>query len=138
EHLFRLFGTRDVHHTWDADAKAPVPTDKLGPDRVTVGYFASAPYELFDPGHADISAAMHEHQVETIPTGRADEAIGLYSETHSSQWAGITAPVGDVQAAIVRGERPVSDWDGAITEWRDAGGAQIGEEFAQAWEESNS
>lgn len=137
EYLYLKFGEEGTHWTWDEELSAPVGNQAISSERINVSYFASAPYELFDPGDQDVTEAMHAHQVETIGAGLRNAAASLYSSTDDQVGATLTANVDDVANNVIQGRASLSDWDTAVDEWRAGGGDTIRGELEQAHAEVN-
>lgn len=135
EYLYLKFGTEGTHWKWNEDLQAPVGNQKISDERINVSYFASAPYELFDPGDQDVTAAMHEHQVATIPSGMRNASTGLYSATAEKQWSTLKANADDVANNVLQERATLADWDAAVDEWRATGGDAVRGEYEQAFAE---
>lgn len=137
EYLFLKFGERGVHHTWDATTSAPIPTDALATQRFHASTLASRPFELFDPGHTDVTEAMYDHQVETIPTGMRDDAASLWSPTSDERSAAVHTAAYDAADNLIQGRLDASGWADVVSEWRAAGGDQMRAEFEASFAEQN-
>lgn len=137
EYLYMKFGTEGTHWDWDDELQSPVSNQKLSTERINVSYFASAPYELFDPGDRETTEAMYQHQAETIPTGMRNPAASLYSPTNDEQGPSLTAMIDDVGYQVIQGRATLDDWDGAVAEWKSGGGDTIRGEYEESFADLN-
>lgn len=87
---------------------------------------------LFTPGQDELTKAQHEYLTATIPTGVANAAQGLYSETYVSKNASYAKPIADTQRSVMLGEKPMSEWDAFVAKWKSEVGDKIAGEFAEA------
>ncbi|TDC85628.1 extracellular solute-binding protein [Micromonospora sp. KC606] len=131
EYELANYGVEGVHYT--KNASGIVPTALAGAENNTnlpVKYIGVAPAVLYLPGQPEAARAVHEWEKAVLPKSVADPAVGLRSATQSTKAAELNRIVGDAVSAIVFGRKPVSAWKDAVTQWRQAGGDKLAEEFA--------
>lgn len=113
----------------------PVPTKSSVADFPQgLLYCGSQQYNaLYVPGDQNTVKAMHHYLADVLDGGVKDPSQGLYSETAVTKGATATQDIQNVQADIIQGRRPVSDWDSAVSEWRKKAGDAIAAEYAKAF-----
>jgi putative aldouronate transport system substrate-binding protein len=72
---------------------------------------------------------MNADEVAMLPFGTYDATLGVFSQTDSTKAVPLSAAFQSVMVDIVAGRRPVSDYDQAISDWRNNGGDQIRKEY---------
>lgn len=129
EHYFRTFGEEGVDHTINGDGD-PVKT-KTGIANIAlpIGYFSDAPRALYQPGRPQDVDLQHEYQSKVIPTGLANPAEGLFSNTHATKNTPADKTFLDGLWQIVLGRQPESDLDGLIKAWRTEAGDGMRREY---------
>ncbi len=135
EYQLIKFGVEGEHFGWDETLRAPLINTNYGEQKIDVGYLASAPYELFDPGHPEATREMYRHQQETIPTGFTDASIGLYSETFDKSGIALNQAVDDTGNNVIQGRAGLDAWDKAVAAWKAAGGDRMRTEYEQGYAE---
>ncbi|GAB3769090.1 extracellular solute-binding protein [Microlunatus parietis] len=135
EYLFVRYGIEGHNFTWE-DGE-PVST-KSGMDerRVPAAYLAAAPAVLYLPGLPDDTRRAHAYQERTVPNGKPDPTLGLFSNAASERGAGLDRNLAALQAEIIKGDAPVADWDAAVARWRSDGGDEIRGEYEQAYQKA--
>ena len=139
EWAFLNYGSRDVHHTLDAEGN-PVLTQQ-GVSELTVPwkYLTATKPELYDAKRSEEYArATQASQQALAAAGIPDPSVGLYSPT---QARGGVQLANDFHAGvidIVLNRRPYSDLPGLVQEWRSKGGDRIRAEYEQAYAEANA
>ncbi|MFC7619316.1 extracellular solute-binding protein [Microlunatus sp. GCM10028923] len=132
EYLFVRYGIEGHNFTWE-DAE-PVST-KAGMDerRVPASYLAAAPAVLYLPGLPDDTRRAHAYQERTVPNGKQDPTLGLFSNAASERGGALERDLLALQAEIIKGDAPVTDWDAGVARWRSGGGDEIRAEYEQAF-----
>jgi len=87
---------------------------------------------LFVPGQEETVRKQHAYLSEVIPDGVSNPTSGLYSATETGKGASWSKRMGDMQAEVLRGARPMSDWETLAAEWK----AQVGDTMAQEYAEA--
>ncbi|HIT75089.1 MAG TPA: extracellular solute-binding protein [Candidatus Avipropionibacterium avicola] len=87
---------------------------------------------LFTPGEKESVDAQREHLERTLPDGRDDASLGLYSETAVSKAPTMSSALNDLQREILQGTKPMSEWDDMVKRWKDQVGAKMAAEFEEA------
>ncbi|MET7335174.1 extracellular solute-binding protein [Nonomuraea sp. NPDC005650] len=131
------YGVAGVHFTTGADGD-PLPTAlaTTGGENKTnlpLQYIAAAPYVLYLPGNPDATRRSHQAQQEIVPIGVGDPSYGLVSPTQAAKGTKLNQQIIDVTNAIIAGKRPVSDWRGAVSQWKSQGGDAIAKELAEQY-----
>lgn len=93
---------------------------------------------LYVPGNKSVVTAAHEYLKRTIPTGVPDHRVGLYSDTERTKGTPEIVKLNNLQADIVQGRKPVSDFVGAVAKWKTTVGDAIAAEYEQAFDKANS
>ncbi len=96
-------------------------------------YIGTAPSVLYLPGYPDVAKSVHEWQKATLPRSVRSPSTGLRSATDASRSAQLNQIIGDGVAAIAFGRKPLSAWPDVVTQWRQAGGDRVAEEFAEEY-----
>ncbi|TDC42576.1 extracellular solute-binding protein [Micromonospora sp. KC213] len=131
EYELATFGVEGVHYTKNANGIAPSALAGVENNtNLPVKYIGVAPAVLYLPGHPEAARAVHEWEKAVLPSSVADPAVGLRSATQSSKGAELNRIVGDAVSAIVFGRKPLSAWQDAVIQWRQAGGDKLAEELA--------
>lgn len=131
EHLFKTFGLEGVHHT--LDGSDPVLTEKgRSETALSLTYLSEGPYIVYQAGAPDVTQAQFDAMSATVPTGTANAALGLFSQTQSRKGGQINGALDDLQADILQGRQPVSAWDDGVASWKSGGGDKIRDELQKA------
>ncbi|MEV6964254.1 extracellular solute-binding protein [Hamadaea sp. NPDC051192] len=135
EHRTRLYGLPD----WDFSLKGTDPiTTATGKSEVTVPtlYIGACPVVHYAPGFPDITKTEYEGEQAGLSNAVAWPLAGLYSATDQSQGAVLDKKMLDLQADIITGRKPLSDWDEGVSTWKKTYGDKIRGEYADAWQKS--
>jgi len=135
EYLIRKWGAAGVDYTiknGNVTLTTKGAADAIG----GIGYIADAPWAIYEPGYPGDTKKEHAYQVKAVPMTVANPTIGLYSNTNSTQGAKLGVLITNAQQDILQGRKPVSAWDGIMTQWRQQGGDTIRKEFEQAFAKS--
>lgn len=126
------YGVEGEHYTF-SDGN-PVPTEKAAGTKVRPIQYVGSQLNslLYMAGQSDVVKRQHAYLSEVMPTGVQDASYGLYSDTAVSSGATANLKVLDAQREIIQRRRPLSDWDGVVSEWRSAAGDKMREEFQAA------
>src|SRR5690606_31952017 len=131
EHLTVQYGVQGVDYTLNGTDMVQTPAgvknvlslvSLVCPPRV--GYYPN------DPG---VIKAWHAHMKQMAVTNpTAHPALYRSSATESSKGTALTRQISSTYNDILQARRPVSDWAGAVAEWRSGGGDQIRGELEEA------
>jgi len=134
EYLYRLYGEEGVDHTVSAEGD-PVLT-KTGTTNtvIPVRYLSDAPYAIYQPGRPQDADVQHAYQSKMIPTGIANPAVGLYSDTYASKNAGADTDFLNACYEIVQGRQPFAALDDAISKWRKQAGDGMRNEYQEQFQ----
>ncbi|MFC7624586.1 extracellular solute-binding protein [Microlunatus sp. GCM10028923] len=135
EYLLNKYGQEGVHHKIK-DGNPVLLDEHKGEFGLGHIYLSGSPSVFYYPGSAEISREPQEHQRRMLPDAVADPTVGLYSETGSRNLAGILATVQSLEADIVGGRRPVSDWSAEIDGLVKGNLQQIQDEYNQGYEQA--
>lgn len=129
----RLYGVEGEHFTFN-DKGAPVQNEQGKAQReIALSYLASVPYDFFVPGHDEVVKRFHQDQLDTLPTGKASAANGLYSATADSKGATLNRALNDVINDIIQGRKKLADFDTALATWKSGGGDTIRGEYEESY-----
>lgn len=136
EHLYKTFGAKDVHY--ELQGTDPVLTERGKIETpLSLGYLAEGPWPLYAPGKADAVRLEYDVMKSMVPTGVANPAHGLFSQTQSRKGLQLTGVLQSLESDILQGRKPVSDWAGAVATWKKNGGDTIRDELQQALDVRN-
>lgn len=131
EHLTVQYGKEGVDYTLRGTDMVQTPSgvqnvlslvSLVCPPRV--GYF---------PNDPAVITAWHGHMKQMAATNPTQNpALYRYSATESTKGTGLTRQISSTFNDILQGRRPVSEWAGAVAEWRSGGGDQIRGELEEA------
>ncbi|HEX3815695.1 MAG TPA: extracellular solute-binding protein [Mycobacteriales bacterium] len=132
EYLFRKYGTKGADYTL---TKSDPEYTKKGVSETGIGlqYICDAPMALYLGGHPEVAQKQFKSQTAVIPRAINDASYGLYSQTQSRKQTQINGVLTDLTGQILRGEKPVSAWDDAVSTWRSTGGDQMRGELEKAF-----
>jgi len=136
EYLVANYGEEGVGYTFDGSD--PVLTDTGNAERFasqSLGYVTSGAMNvLYVPGQPEFVKQMHGFASTVLANSYFNPTIGLYSPTNAAA-AGLNAgnKMGTVMQDIMYGRQPVSAWDAAVQEWRQAAGDKVRGEYEQAF-----
>jgi putative aldouronate transport system substrate-binding protein len=127
------YGVEGADYKLD-DKANPVPTDRGLPDAAYVPwrYLGSRPYVLYDPTVPNYAQTAQADEKDAAPYGIPNATNGLYSPTATSSGVTLGQRVDDGVSEIIKGLRPVSDFDQLARDWVTAGGDKIRSEYQQA------
>jgi len=92
-------------------------------------YICNAPEIINVPGKEQETRHAFEVQEALLKKGVTNPSLGYASATADRVSSKITQDLHDVRTGVVTGRLSMSDWDAAVTKWRDGGGAKIAEEL---------
>lgn len=135
EHLFRMYGLPDVHHT--ISAAGPVKTE-LGTTQVAlpVTYLTDAPPVVYEGAATDLTQRKYAFKKEAIAVKSPDPTVGLFSDTFARTGARLMKNIDDVKNSILAGREPLSAWDDAVSQWRREGGDAVRREYEEAFQKN--
>lgn len=134
EHLFNAFGLPDVHHV--LNGTDPQLTE-LGRSetKLSLTYLGQGPYTIHHPGYPHSGQAVFDAMSASVPSGLANPALGLFSDTLSRKGSQLSGALADAETDILTGRSPVSSWTDAVATWKSDGGDAIREELQMALDE---
>ncbi|WP_157987740.1 extracellular solute-binding protein [Jiangella endophytica] len=135
EYLLNKYGEEGVHHELQ-DGNPVLLDERKGEYGLGHIYLAASPTVFYYPGSAEISREPQDHQRSMLPDAVPDPTVGLYSETGSRSFAGIVQDVEALEADIIGGRRPVSEWTSEIEAVLAGGLQSILDEYNEAYEQS--
>jgi putative aldouronate transport system substrate-binding protein len=127
------FGIEGTDFTLD-DKGNPKLTERGLPDAgyVPWRYFASRPYVHYDPSLPDYAQNLQTDEKNEAPYGIEDPTSGFYSPAGATTGVPLNQKFADGISEIVKGSRPMSDYDVLVKEWVSSGGDKIRSEYQQA------
>ncbi|WP_432102089.1 extracellular solute-binding protein [Streptomyces sp. bgisy091] len=128
EYLFLKFGAEGRHHVMK-DGNPELTRTGRKEQAVPLQYITDSPYALYTPEGRHIAEEWHAFCAEFLRKPYQEPVIGLYSATASRQGPVIDKEIQDTRIGILSGRTPLSQWKGAVREWRQAGGDRIRTEF---------
>ena len=133
EDLLLTAGIKDVDYTLD-DRGNPVLTDRGNADANNVPwkYTLQHPQVMYIADLPAYAQAAHTAEQLLIPLGVTDPTLGAYSPAQGAQGTLLQKRFMDDLTELLSGQRPVSDYDQLVQDWRDGGGNQIRSELQQA------
>jgi putative aldouronate transport system substrate-binding protein len=133
EQLLQRFGIEDADYTLTPGGN-PVPVSGgYASNPLPFIYMCRGPAVAYTPTRSrDFAQLTHDAESTELPIGIVDPTNGGYSQTNGSQGASLRQTIADAINDIVAGRRPLSDWDGVVTDWRAKGGDKIRDEFQRA------
>lgn len=117
---------------WTRNDRGDLVTTQRGPADSTFLAVRFGPHSydpLYNPGTPDYATAMNADEVAMLPVGTYDATMGVFSQTDATRSVPLSAAFQSVMVDIVAGRRPISDYDKAISDWRNNGGDQIRSEY---------
>ncbi|OYN91091.1 extracellular solute-binding protein [Parenemella sanctibonifatiensis] len=130
EHLQRKFGEEGTDHTWEAGG--PELTEEGQRNLMDFQYIVDSPL-ILGPGDEESVRMRHQWYTDITKNLIYDDSIGLVSETANNDGGPLTTAISDAAKAVMFDRGPVEDYDKAIDDWNNRGGAQIAEEYAEAY-----
>lgn len=134
EYLLNKYGLEGRHY--ELKGSDPIPTARATEVNIGSLYLSDTARVIYSPGREDTVKAAWEHQRTVTEKSVSDPTYGLYSETASRKQNSLGGELADVEADIIHGRRPVSDWTAAAKKYLDDGGQQMITEYQQAYEAS--
>jgi putative aldouronate transport system substrate-binding protein len=134
EALMLSYGVKDQDYTLDEQGN-PKPTGPEGIARagyVPWRYLSQHPWATYQAGLPGFAKASFDAEHATIPLGIDDPTNGFYSGTQYSKGNVADIAFNDGVRAIELGQRPFSDYDSLVAEWRRAAGDEIRKEYTDA------
>ena len=131
EYLYRLYGQEGVDHRVSAEGEPVLTKSGATNTVVPIRYLSDAPYAIYQPGRPQDAEVQHAYQSRLIPTGIANPAVGLYSNTYATKNAGADTDFLNACYEIVQGRQPFATLDDAITKWRNQAGDGMRKEYEE-------
>ena len=134
------YGVKGTDFEFDELGNPVLTTRGKAEQTIALGwqYLALPMPVLFDPNDADFVTATYEDEQTMVPLMIADPTIGLYSETDLSTTGTLSTKFFGGIGEIVMGQRPLTDLDQLLRDWRGSGGDQMRNEYQQAYAASRS
>jgi putative aldouronate transport system substrate-binding protein len=134
------YGVQGTDFEFDELGNPVLTTRGKAEQTIAVGwqYLALPMPVLFNPNDADFVKATYEDEQTMVPLMIQDPTIGLYSETDISMTGTLTTKFFGGIDEIVMGQRPLTDLDQLLKDWRSAGGDQMRNEYQQAYAAAKS
>jgi putative aldouronate transport system substrate-binding protein len=133
EDLLLTAGIPGTDYELDSNGN-PVLTDRGNADanQVPWKYVLQRSQVMYLPDIPNYARTLYDVEHMLIPIGVADPSLGLYSPTASAR--GVTADQAwyDNLTDVIAGRRPMSDFDGLVSDWQNAAGNQVRNELMQA------
>jgi putative aldouronate transport system substrate-binding protein len=130
EDLLLTYGVPDIDYTLNTEGHiAPTArsaADALGPDW---RYIAQHPPVINLAGSPELTRYSYDFEHVALPVGIEDPTWGHYSPTFSSKGSILEMAFSDGLGGIVRGQRPLADYDQLVKDWQSGGGDKIRAEF---------
>ncbi|MDN5727467.1 MAG: extracellular solute-binding protein [Propionibacteriales bacterium] len=135
EFLFRKYGATGRHHAMQGSD--PVPT-KEGVVETGIGlqYICDSPFALYYAGKPEVAERQYAIQKVLEPRLSKDAAQGLYSETAFGDGKTADTEIDDIVNQIIQGNKPISDYDAALSNWKKSGD-KVRAEFEVAFAAAN-
>jgi putative aldouronate transport system substrate-binding protein len=134
EDLLLTAGIPGTDYSLDPNGN-PVLTDRGNTDanQVPWKYVMQRPQVMYLPDIPNYAKILYDVEHTLIPIGLEDPSLGLYSPTASAK--GVTADLAWYEnlTDVIAGRRPMSDYDGLVTDWQNAAGNQVRTELMQAY-----
>lgn len=129
EHRDRKYGVEDKDFTWVDDL--PTLTEVGNREFMDVQYITDA-QTIIGPGPKEGVDRQHAWH-ERVTKGMIDNpSIGLYSDTNARKGTQLGKIMGDAQADVIFGRKPLSTLTEAFKTWRSSGGDTIAQELAES------
>ncbi|MCU6712818.1 extracellular solute-binding protein [Paenibacillus sp. J5C_2022] len=82
-----------------------------------------------DPDMRKLATAIEEMELQYNKTPYDNPVLGIFSETAATKGGEIDKFIIGEQIKMIAGQRPLSDWDDIVEEWKARGGTQIIQEM---------
>lgn len=143
ERIFLTSGLEGVHHTVEADGTR-VLTEQGEREISGLDYISNGPFVFYYPTstlftreeQTAFTLAQQELARGMVEIGIANPALGLLSETQSSEAGVLDQLVDDGIVSLVTGRESLDTLPALVTEWRERGGDQIRTELEQSLQEA--
>jgi putative aldouronate transport system substrate-binding protein len=133
EALMLSYGLKDQDYTLDEKGNPRQTPDGVArAGYVPWHYLAQHPWVTYQAGLPGFAKASFDAEKATIPLGIDDPTNGYYAATQYSKGNVADIAFNDGVRAIELGQRPFSDYDGLVAEWRRAAGDEIRKEYTDA------
>jgi putative aldouronate transport system substrate-binding protein len=131
EYLLKTYGLKGTH--WNPDDNGnPILTDRgKAESTVPFHYLTRGPAAWYWPQTPQNTPIMHDVLTSIYPFLSMNPTDPYYSETNASKLPALTRDLNDKLNDIVLARQPLSAFDQAVKDWRDAGGDQIRREYEQ-------
>jgi putative aldouronate transport system substrate-binding protein len=133
EDLLLTYGVEGQDYKND-DKGNPVPSTE-GVNRagyVPWRYIAQHPFVYYQADLPGFAKASYDAEHATLPFGIPDPTDGFYAPTFYGKGAVAETAFFDGVREIVLGRKPMSDYDGLVSEWNASAGDQVKREYAEA------
>ncbi len=133
EDLLLSYGLKDQDYTLD-DQGNPKPTPE-GTGRagyVPWRYIAQHPWVYYQADLQGFAKASYDAEHASIPSGIDDPTNGFYSPTAYAKGVQADNSFWDGIRDIILSRRPMSDYDGLVTDWKNTAGDQVRKEYTDA------
>ncbi|HEU0169022.1 MAG TPA: hypothetical protein VFS62_14690, partial [Chloroflexota bacterium] len=87
---------------------------------------------IYLPDIPNYTQTLYNVEQTLIPIGIQDPTLGYYSPTFGSKNVPVEKTFNDGLTEILKGSRPMSDYDGLLKDWQNAAGNQMRTEYLQA------
>jgi putative aldouronate transport system substrate-binding protein len=133
EALLLSYGLKDQDYTLDEKGNPrPTPEGVARAGYVPWRYLSQHPWVTYQAGLTGFAKASYDAEKATIPIGIDDPTNGHYAATQYSKGNVADIAFNDGVRAIQLGQRPFTDYDSIVQEWRTAAGDQIRKEYMDA------
>lgn len=126
---------------WDytLSGSDPTLTPKQTSESLPTSYVSSqSGYVLYTPGNNALVDAEYNYLKEVMSNAEPLPTLGLYSATNLTNGASATLTLTNLQAEIIQGRTPLSQWDSAVKTWKQQAGQKIAQEYSQSYEKAHS
>ena len=132
EYLLLHYGSKGVDYNMDGKGN-PVSTNAGKNDIIPWNTIVGPAPVLYSPLSTKVPADYQAAEKVLFAHGVEDASVGLYSRTLATKNTILTQSFGDGLNAIIKGQKPMSTYDGLVKAWLAAGGAQAKIEFQQGY-----
>lgn len=136
ESLLLEYGIKDVDFIFNAKGNPILTTKGQADTNVSWRYITQRPQVLFDPNAEDFAKVSQADEQAMIAVAVPDPSIGLYSATNQNKGGTLMRTFVDGLTQVVNGQRPLTDYDQLVQDWRTGGGDQMRTEYQQAYVDS--
>lgn len=135
EYLVRRFGLQGPHY--QLNGTDPILTDRGKSEVIaTTSYVGTCLNPHYLPGRPDLVKTELAAEADGLAKSVPLPTISLYSPTDDSEGPAADAKMRDLQADIIQGRKPLSEWDVAVTSWKQSVGDRIRAEYEKGYAQS--